>query len=287
MLVTLNELLRGAERDDSALGCFNCTTLENARAVVRAAEECGRAVILSFPQVHEKTIPLSVIGPILVRAAEQAAVPVCVHLDHGADADYLRKALDLGFNSVMYDGSRLPLADNIARTREVVALARSYGAAVEAELGGIAGDEAGVKDRHGAAEAALTVPEEAARFVRETGVDALAPSIGTAHGFYTSAPKLDFTRIEAIRRLTGVPLVMHGGSGVGEADYRRAIHLGIRKINYYSYMAKAGVEGVKALLANKDVKYFHELALAATEAMTRDVAAAIRLFAAGGAAEEA
>lgn len=277
MLVSMKQILADAQRGDYAVGGFNCPGLEYVLAVIRAAEDCGKAVILSFPQVHERTVPLSVIAPVLLRAASESGVPVCVHLDHGSDIDYISRALELGFNSVMYDGSKLPLEKNIENTRAVAELARRYGADVEAELGGIAGDEAGISAGE-TASAALTDPDEAVRFVRETGVGSLAASIGTAHGFYTAPPKLDFDRIEEIRRRTGVPLVMHGGSGVSEADYALAISKGIRKINYYSYMAKAGVDGVRALLRKESVNYFHELASAATEAMKEDVKNAIRLF---------
>lgn len=244
---------------------------------MQAAEKEQVPVILSFPQVHEKTVPLKVIGPILLQAARDAKVPVCVHLDHGSTVAYVEEALRLGFNSVMYDGSKLSLAENIRNTQAVVKLARKYQADVEAELGGIAGDEAGISS--GDTESKLTDIYEAVEFVQATGVNSLAASIGTAHGFYTEAPKIDFRRIEEIHRKTGLPLVMHGGSGVSDEDYHKAINLGIRKVNYYSYMAKAGVEGVKALLAEKNVKYFHELAIAAKDAMAGDVAKALRLFA--------
>lgn len=280
MLVSMQELLQAAEKNNYAVGGFNCPTLENVYGVIQAAEAGGIPVILSFPQVHEKTVPLAVIAPILLHAAREAEVPVCVHLDHGSSIDYIEQALKLGFNSVMYDGSRLSLEENIKNTRTVVEMASAYGAAVEAELGGISGDEAGISlgDSPGAR---LTDPQEAARFVRETGITSLAASIGTAHGFYTEAPQIDFGRIDAIHRLTGVPLVMHGGSGVSAEDYRRSIGLGIRKINYYSYMARAGVEGIKGLLAQKEVKYFHELSIAAREAMAADVAKALQVFANG------
>lgn len=277
MLVSMKRILTDAQRGNYAVGGFNCPGLEYVLAVIRAAEDCGEPVILSFPQVHEKTVPLKVIAPVLLRAAAASGVPACVHLDHGSDKDYISRALDLGFNSVMYDGSKLPLEKNIENTRAVVELARRYGADVEAELGGIAGDEAGISTGE-TANAALTDPDEAVRFVRETGVDSLAASIGTAHGFYTAPPKLDFARIEEIHRKTGVPLVMHGGSGVSETDYALAISKGIRKINYYSYMAKAGVDSVKDLLREKNANYFHELASAATEAMRADVRKAICLF---------
>ena len=277
MLVSMRELLADAEKNNYAVGGFNCPTLENVYGVIQAAEKEQVPVILSFPQVHEKTVPLKVIGPILLQAARDAKVPVCVHLDHGSTVAYVEEALRLGFNSVMYDGSKLSLAENIRNTQAVVKLAKKYQADVEAELGGIAGDEAGISS--GDTESKLTDIDEAVEFVQATGVNSLAASIGTAHGFYTEAPKIDFRRIEEIHRRTGLPLVMHGGSGVSDEDYHKAINLGIRKVNYYSYMAKAGVEGVKALLAEKNVKYFHELAIAAKDAMAEDVATALRLFA--------
>ena len=277
MLVSMRELLADAEKNNYAVGGFNCPTLENVYGVMQAAEKEQVPVILSFPQVHEKTVPLKVIGPILLQAARDAKVPVCVHLDHGSTVAYVEEALQLGFNSVMYDGSKLSLAENIRNTQAVVKLARKYQADVEAELGGIAGDEAGISS--GDTESKLTDIYEAVEFVQATGVNSLAASIGTAHGFYTEVPKIDFRRIEEIHRKTGLPLVMHGGSGVSDEDYHKAINLGIRKVNYYSYMAKAGVEGVKALLAEKNVKYFHELAIAAKDAMAGDVAKALRLFA--------
>lgn len=277
MLVSMRELLADAEKNNYAVGGFNCPTLENVYGVMQAAEKEQVPVILSFPQVHEKTVPLKVIGPILLQAARDAKVPVCVHLDHGSTVAYVEEALRLGFNSVMYDGSKLSLAENIRNTQAVVKLARKYQADVEAELGGIAGDEAGISS--GDTESKLTDIYEAVEFVQATGVNSLAASIGTAHGFYTEAPKIDFRRIEEIHRKTGLPLVMHGGSGVSDEDYHKAINLGIRKVNYYSYMAKAGVEGVKVLLAEKNVKYFHELAIAAKDAMAGDVAKALRLFA--------
>lgn len=277
MLVSMRELLADAEKNNYAVGGFNCPTLENVYGVMQAAEKEQVPVILSFPQVHEKTVPLKVIGPILLQAARDAKVPVCVHLDHGSTVAYVEEALRLGFNSVMYDGSKLSLAENIRNTQAVVKLARKYQADVEAELGGIAGDEAGISS--GDTESKLTDIYEAVEFVQATGVNSLAASIGTAHGFYTEAPKIDFRRIEEIHRKTGLPLVMHGGSGVSDEDYHKAINLGIRKVNYYSYMAKAGVEGVKALLAEKNVKYFHELAIAAKDAMAGDVAKALWLFA--------
>lgn len=277
MLIDMKTLMEKAEEGKFAVGSFNCTTLEMVRAVVLAAEETRKPVILSFPQVHERTIPLAVIAPVLIHAAKNSTVPICVHLDHGTTIDYIRNALELGIRSVMYDGSHLPLKENIATTKAVVKMAAQYGADVEAELGGIAGDESGIATEV-VTHANQTDPDEAAQFVRLTGITTLAASIGTAHGFYTESPKINFDRIEEIRQRTGIPLVMHGGSGVSKADITVAIAKGIRKINYYSYMAKAGVTGTKALLAEKEVSYFHEIASAATNAMKKDVKKAIQLF---------
>lgn len=278
MLVHMKKLLEEAEKKIYAVGCFNCPTLENVYAVIRAAETCNRSVILSFPQVHENTIPLRVMGPILLNAAKDASVQVCVHLDHADSLDYIQKALELGFPSVMYDGSALSFEENVKNSKAVVQMAHEYGAEVEAELGGISGEEAGISSGH-MVETKLTDVEEAVSFVRETNIDFLAPSIGTAHGFYEKVPHLDFERISAIHEKTKIPLVLHGGSGISEEDYRTVIDRGMRKINYYSYMAKAGADGVKQLFEKKNVKYFHDIALTAMDSMEADVRKAIILFA--------
>ena len=186
----------------------------------------------------------------------------------------VKKALDLGFSAVMYDGSSRPYEENVRMTRETVAMAQEYGANVEAEIGIVTGHEG--KEFVGGA---YTDPELAAKYVKETGIDALAASVGTVHGFYAAQPKLDFDRIVKIRELTGVPLVMHGGSGISVEDTQKAIRCGIRKINYFSYMSNAGVKGVQKLLEEKNVKYFHELANAAIDAMEEDILNAMAMFA--------
>ena len=223
-------------------------------------------------------MPIHVIGPIMVRMAQEADVPVCVMLDHGEDLDYVKKALDLGFSAVMFDGSSRPYEENVRLTKETVRLAGQYGASVEAEIGVVTGHEGKVFEVT-SVEEAYTDPELAADFVKATGIDALAASVGTVHGFYATKPKLDFGRIETIREMTGVPLVMHGGSGISVEDTQHAIRCGIRKINYFSYMSNAGVKGVQKLLAEKEVKYFHDLANAAIRAMEEDVLQAMAMFA--------
>ncbi len=275
MLVSLKEVLRYAEEKGCAAGAFNTTNLECIRAVLGAAERLGVPVIISHAQVREKAAPLEVIGPVMVLSAKRACVPVAVHLDHCTDLGYMERALRLGFTGVMYDGSLLPYGENVENTRRAVAMAAPLGAGVEAELGALAHQEDGAKSASGPV---YTEPELAVRFVRDTGIDALAPSFGTSHGIYRSAPVLDLDRVAVIRNLVKLPLVMHGGSGVSPEDYRAAIKSGIRKINYFSYMSNAGVRAVRELLDREDVTYFHDLALAAQNAMSADAETAMRVF---------
>ena len=278
MLVNMNEILRYAEEKGCCVGAFDTPNLEILMAVLRAAEKRNEPVIIQHAQLHEPEMPIRIIGPIMVRMAKEASVPVCAMLDHGEDMDYVRTALELGFSAVMIDGSSKPYDENVSLTREAVALAKEYGASVEAEIGIVTGHE-GREFHIEEPGAAYTDPELAARFVRDTGIDALAASVGTVHGFYATQPKLDFDRIEKIKELTGLPLVMHGGSGISVEDTQRAIRCGIRKINYFSYMPNAGVRAVKELLAEKDVKYFHDLANAAVDGMEKDVLSAMGMFA--------
>lgn len=278
MLVNMNHVLRYAEEKQCCIGAFDTPNLEILMAVIRAAEKREEPVIIQHAQLHECEMPIHIIGPIMVRMAKEARVPVCVMLDHGEDLDYVRKALDLGFSAVMYDGSSLAYEENVAMTRKVVAMAKACNADVEAEIGIVTGHEGKTFAINDVSDA-YTDPELAARYVKDTGIDALAASVGTVHGFYATKPKLDFDRIVKIKELTGLPLVMHGGSGISVADTQRAIRCGIRKINYFSYMSNAGVKAVKKLLEEKEVKYFHDLANAAVDAMEQDVLNAMSMFA--------
>lgn len=278
MLATLKEVMEMADKGGYAIGAFNTPNLECLLAVIHNAEEMNVPVIISHAQLHEEIAPLEDIGPIMVYAAKEAKVPVCVHLDHGEDLDYLQRSLELGFTSIMYDGSLLSYEENVANTQKAVAMAAKFGADVEAEIGVMGGREAGASDSAPKAEDMYTDPDVAEKFVKETGIDALAASFGTAHGLYKAKPKLDFERIENIRAKIGIPLVMHGGSGVSPEDYRIAISKGVRKINYYSYMSNAGVKASKELLAAQDVTYFHDIALAAQKAMKEDVLKAMKVF---------
>lgn len=277
MIVTLTEILKIAEEKNCAVGAFNTPNLECINAVISAAEELDVPVIISHAELHESVSPLDIIGPVMVLAAKNAKVPVCVHLDHCETLDYLEKAIEIGFTGVMYDGSVLPYEENVANTIKAVEIAKRTGAGVEAEIGTLASREGGEEATAGGP--VYTDPDLAVRFCEETGIDALAPSFGTAHGIYKAKPVLDLDRVATISEMTKMPLVMHGGSGVSAEDYRTAIKNGIRKINYYSYMSKAGTNAVKEMLDKEDVTFFHDLALAAQKAMAEDAKKAMCIFA--------
>ena len=284
MLVSLNNTLKYAEEKNIALGGFNITNLESLRSVLSAAEKLQLPVVLMFAQIHAHMIPLSLIGPSMVRCAEETGIPVTVHLDHGADLDYLRQALDLGFTSIMYDGSQLPYEENLENTRKAVELAAHYGASVEAELGTMGKRETGDGSSGGENNRKIyTDPALAAQFIKESGIDALACSFGTTHGIYLTKPKLDLDIVRRIRELTdGFPIVMHGGSGVSEEDYRRCIEAGVRKINYVTYLDKAGGSAAKAYAVGIEYGkpvFFSDIIKTAQEAMEADVERTLRVFA--------
>ena len=274
MLVTLKEILAIANARGCAVGSFNTPNMAGIRAVIAAAEELNEPVILMHAQVHEEMglCKMDEIAPVMLFFADRASVPVCVHLDHGTDLDYIKRGLDIGFSSVMYDGSTLDEKLNFANTSIAVGMASACGASVEAEIGSMGARESGAEG----GESIYTDPDDAERFARETGIDALACAFDTAHGLYLKQPKLDFDRLKKIASLTSVPLVMHGGSGVSHADYKRVIELGIRKINYYTYMAKAGGSAVCDL---GDKTFYHDIELAAIDGMKADVMSAMRVFA--------
>ena len=273
MLVSLNSILEMAEATNTAVGAFNTPNLESLRGIIAAAEEMNKPVIIMHAQLHEdmNIVKLDDIAPLMSFYADRAKVPVCMHLDHGTDLDYVKRALDLGFNSVMYDGSELDEAMNLATTRMAVEIAHSYGASIEAEIGSMGARENGVT----VGESIYTDPDDAVDFVAKTGVDALACAFGTVHGLLRTEPKLDFDRVAKIRSMIDVPIVMHGGSGVSEEDYYKVIKCGVRKINYYAYMAKAGAEAVAAM---QDKTQFHDMALVAEQAIKENVMNAIRMF---------
>lgn len=227
-LVTMKTLLEQAKQEKRGAGAFSVGNMEMVKGAVQAAEELNTPIILQIAQVRLKHSPLALMGPMMVQAAREAKVDIAVHLDHGLTIDTVEEALELGFTSVMFDSSSFPFEENIERTLAVTALAQKYGATVEAELGLVGGSEDGSCD-HGIR---CTDPEDAAVFCEQTGIDALAVAIGNAHGHYPTAPRLAFDVLERIHEKTGpLPLVLHGGSGISDADFQKAIRLGIVKVN--------------------------------------------------------
>ncbi|MGI6169580.1 MAG: class II fructose-bisphosphate aldolase [Christensenellales bacterium] len=287
MLSTLNDVLQEAQKGAYAVGAFNTPNLESVMAVVAAAEELGVPVILSHAEVHEPMMPIEIIGPIMLDFAARAKMPVVVHLDHGSSYDLAVKAIRLGFTSLMYDQSACSYEENGKRTAEVCKMAHAVGVSVEAELGHILNAEtASGESSHAQGETdtgqLYTDPQKAREFIELTGADALAIAFGTAHGIYATKPVLDLNRIAAIREETDVPLVMHGGSGVDEAQYRTAIQNGITKINYFTYMSQAGGGGVARQIENTKAQggqvFFHDIANWGIEAMKQDVKKAMEVF---------
>lgn len=274
MLVNLKEILEIAEERKCAIGAFNTPDMTCARAIIAAAEETNSPVIIMHAQVHEEMglCDMEEVAPMMLFYAKRASVPVCVHLDHGTDVEYVKKGLELGFTSVMYDGSELSEEQNIENTKYIRELATKYGASLEGEIGSMGARESG---NGGSDESIYTDPDDAVKFVEETGVDALACAFGTAHGIYLKKPKLDFERLEKIKGMINVPIVMHGGSGVNDEDFKKVIDLGVRKINYYTYMSKAGADAVCGM---EDKTLYHDMYVCAMNAMKEDVKKAIKVF---------
>lgn len=227
MLVNMRELLADAQKGNYAVGSFSVANMEMVLGVLKAAQELNAPVILQIAEVRLKQSPFELIGPLMVAAAKNAKTPVAVHFDHGKTEKMIGMALELGFTSVMFDGSHLPLEKNIEETKKIVSMAKKYSAAVEAEIGCVGGSEDGSED----IAINCTKPDDAVRFAAETEVDALAVAIGNAHGNYKSTPKLRFDILEECAKRVSAPLVLHGGTGISEEDFIRCAKTGIKKIN--------------------------------------------------------
>ena len=235
-------------------------------------------VIISHAQCHESVAPLDKIGPVMVELAKRSKVKVCVHLDHGEDFDYCKRAIELGFTSVMIDYSTLSYDENVKGTKEVVDFAHANGVEVEAELGALPQREGGGESTVADPSDLYTKPELVPDFLAKTGIDALAIAFGTAHGIYKTKPVLNMDIISKVREYTDIPLVMHGGSGISHEEYREVIRRGIGKINYYSYMAYAGYAAAKATVETTSADFFHNLALNAQYAMKENALGTLKVF---------
>ena len=280
-LVTLKDVLGPAEREGYAVGAFNANNMEIVQAIVEAAVEEHSPVILQASQGAINYAGLEYIVAMVRTAAQGADIPVVLHLDHGTDFLQVMGCVRAGFSSVMFDGSRLPLDENTDITRRIAEIGRAVGVSVEGELGKIGGTEDNISVSE--KETLFTDPVEAQRFVQESGVDALAVAIGTAHGPYKGRPELDFPRLKRIRELTGVPIVMHGASGVPDGDIRRGVELGIRKINIDTDLRQAFVAALTGYMAEHPQNIDPRKALApAKEAMKKIVREKMRLFGCAG-----
>ena len=277
MLATLKEVLTEGRSRKFAVGSFNTPNMECAIAVLEAAEELNVPVILMHAQCHEEAEPLERVGYMMLALAKQSKVPVCVHLDHGEDFQYCKRAIDMGFTSVMIDCSRLPYEEKIKGVKTVVEYAHAHNVDVEAELGALPQREGGDGKADNSADL-YTKPELVPDYLRRTEADALAIAFGTAHGIYRTKPVLKTQIISEVRKVTDIPLVMHGGSGISDEQYRDVMQRGINKINYYSYMSYAGYAAAKKTVEQVPEDFYHNLARNAKNAMKDNVKRTLSVF---------
>ena len=280
-LVNMNAILPKAQKEGYAIGAFNCNNMEIIQAIIAAATIEKSPVIIQASQGAIKYAGIDYITALTKLAAEKAPVPVVLHLDHGTSFEQAVSCLVTGFSSVMIDGSKHPLPENIELTNRVLAVARCANVSVEGELGKIGGteDDISVSEK----EALYTDPDEAVEYVTSTGVDAFAIAIGTAHGQYKGEPKLDFDRLAEIRKRVTTPIVLHGSSGVPDDAIRQAVELGVCKINIDTNIREAFMGGVVSVLEKNPKEIDPRKVLGpAREAMTEIVREKIRLFGSAG-----
>lgn len=274
MLVTMKSLLDEACKGNFAVGAFSVGNMEMVMGVIRAAEETDTPVILQIAEKRLKNSPLELMAPMMVNAAKNSSVPVAVHLDHGLTVECIKEALQYGFTSVMLDCSLKPLEENTELTRKIVALAKETGATVEAELGVVGGNEGDTEEHI----ITCTDPEVARDFCDKTGIDALAVAIGNAHGNYPVLPELRFDVLEKINEKTDIPLVLHGGTGITDEMFRRAISLGIRKINIATASFDMLTESAKDYLENSASPDYFTLSEEMVQGVYNNVKRHINIF---------
>ena len=270
-LATLKEVLEIAERTNTAIPGFNIDNIEIPEAIMEAAEAENCPVILTIGQGAINAGGLRHLPYVVRRIAESSSVPVVMHLDHGASYEQAIACLRAGFTSVMYDGSHHPFEENVRESQAVVRAAHAVGVSVECELGAISGVEDGISHSN----TNLVDLDEVKRFIAVVDCDALAVGIGNAHGIYKGTPNLDFDRLEACRKLGAPPLVLHGGSGIPEEMIKKAISLGIRKINVATEVRLAFMEGLESAVGSRDIYKMYQAAKASTTELARTK---IRMF---------
>ena len=277
-LVKMSTLLADAQKNGYAVGSFSVANMEMVLGVIRALEETKSPAIIQIAEVRLNHSPLELIGPLMVAAVKNATVPVAVHFDHGKTKEKIKQALDLGFTSVMFDGSHLPFDENAAMTAEIKALANEYNADCEGEIGCVGGSEDGSED----IAINCTSPVQAAEFFEKSRVDALAVAIGNAHGNYKETPKLRFDILEKTASLVPVPLVLHGGTGISPDDFRKCISLGIHKINIATATFDSVEQSVRNAYENNTIKGYYDLQSAEVEGAYNNAMKHIEIFGCAG-----
>lgn len=277
-LVNMKPLLEKAKKEGYAVGSFSVANMEMVLGVLKAVEETKSPAIIQIAEVRLNHSPLELIGPLMVAAAKNSPMPVAVHFDHGKTTEKIKQALDIGFTSVMFDGSHLPFEENSAVTASVKQLAAGYGADCEGEIGCVGGSEDGSED----IAINCTSPEQALEFSEKTGVDALAVAIGNAHGNYKQAPKLRFDILEETAALVKAPLVLHGGTGILPDDFRKCIKLGISKINIATATFDSVEQSARAAYDANSIKGYYDLQTAEVEGAYRNALRHIEIFGCAG-----
>lgn len=283
MLVSFKSILQDAYQKGYAVGAFNCLSLEHVIGAIRAAEQMRSPIILQLAEVQFPCAPIELMAPVYLEAAKKASVPVAVHLDHGQSLETCIKAIKLGFNSVMFDGANLPFEDNVQKTAQIVRMAHAVGVDVEAELGKVG--DTGFGGGEGTGDASpdvFTDVEESAEFIARTGVDALAIAIGNLHGRYVATPKLNIVRLKEIASRNELPLVLHGGSGTSEEDFKACIHNGICKINVATALQMAVTDAVRKYLSENEAAGYIDTKSVIVEATKESVKQHILLFESNG-----
>lgn len=281
MIVPFHEILQDAYKRHYAVGAFNMLSVEHLMGAIQAAEELSSPIILQLAEVQFPYAPIEYMAPMYIEAASKAKVPVAVHLDHGQSIDTCARAIKLGFKSVMFDGANLPFDENVRMTRQVVELARKNGVDIEAELGKI-GETSFGKATEEKLPDVFTDVEESAKFLELTKVDALAIAIGNLHGRYIGTPKLNIQRLQEISARNGLPLVLHGGSGTSEDDFKACAHNGISKVNVATALQMAVTDGVTTYLQNAANPNYIDMKYDMVAATKQAVEWHIRLFESDG-----
>lgn len=282
MLVSFKSILQDARRGRYAVGAFNCLSLEHVMGAIAAAEELRSPIILQLAEVQFPCAPMELMAPVYLEAARKASVPVAVHLDHGQSLETCVKAIQLGFNSVMFDGAELSFEENVRQTAEIVRIAHAAGVDVEAELGRVGDTGFGGEGTGEATPDVFTDVDESEEFIRLTGVEALAIAIGNLHGRYVATPKLNIERLKEIASRNELPLVLHGGSGTSEEDFKSCIHNGICKINVATALQMAVTDAVRKYLSENEAAGYIDTKSVIVEATKESVKQHILLFESNG-----